>query len=212
MKLFPMLLLCLALLGPAMVAQAATEPTLTSDKPTVVAGETILFTASGFTADKTITWWITLPDGAVVGGERFRTDGGEASFDYIVPGDAVSGVWAATAYGFDSRSTAITTFTVEGRDPASVPPSASVDPPVGPPSTMFAFLATGFRRGEEVSYWITGPDGLVYESFPRGVRAQPDGAIQFTWQSPGDATPGRWVMTMQGIDSGRARAVAFEIQ
>jgi hypothetical protein len=44
------------------------------------------------------------------------------------------------------------------------------------------------------------------------VKADSKGVIAFRWSLPADAEPGRWVMTMQGYDSGVARAIAFDVR
>jgi hypothetical protein len=78
--------------------------------------------------------------------------------------------------------------------------------------TTLSFRATGFKKREHISWWVTAPNTTIRESGPEAVKADSKGAIAFRWTVPLDAQPGRWVMTMQGYDSGVARAIAFDVR
>ncbi len=131
---------------------------------------------------------------------------------YHVPGAAISGRWAMTAYGIQSKTPVVANFDVNGQPPESVAPQAAVEPSVGPPGARFAFSALGFSKKEKVSYWFTGPDGKIHDAHPEGDKANDHGRVNILWQSPRDAVKGVWVITIQGIKSDKARAVPFEIR
>jgi hypothetical protein len=203
-------LLALLLLSPVGV-RAQDDFTLTPSAARVNAGETIEFTGAGF-QDELVAFWATAPDLSVLGADKFRTFGGTVTLQFSVPRDAISGRWAMTAYGLESKTPVIAWFEVAGRDPGSVEPPAAVEPATAPAGTLLGFKATGFKKDERVSYWVTGPDNTIRDAGPSGLKASRSGEINFRWRVPEDAPPGRWVMTMQGIDSRVARAVAFEVR
>jgi hypothetical protein len=207
--------IALLLMGLALpsVAWAATF-TLAPTQPSVDAGQTIVFTGSGFTPGERVVTWATAPDQAVLGGNYADAEGAEgqieASFD--VPDNALGGRWAMTAYGLQSKTPVVTTFEVNGRAPESASPQAAVAPPSGPPGARFAFAALGYKKDEKVSYWFTGPDGAIYDAYPAGAEANDDGRVDINWMAPGDALPGVWAITIQGLKSNVARGVQFEIR
>jgi hypothetical protein len=204
-------LLALLALPEAALAQGLT---LAPDQPSVAAGNSISFTGSGFVRGEQVAIWSTAPDQTVIGGDFAYAEGdtGRITFGFDVPGDALGGRWSMTAYGLVSKTPVITTFEVQGRDPATATPQASVAPSSGPPETEFAFTALGFRNEETVSYWFTGPDGAIHDAYPSGDSANDDGRVDIRWRAPDDALRGTWVVTIQGLRSNVARAVPFEIR
>lgn len=205
------LLLALLALPGAAQAQAFT---LAPSQPAVAAGQTISFVGTGFTPDERVASWITAPDQAVLGGDDDIASGadGRVTFDFKVPVDAGGGRWSFTAYGLVSKTPVIATFEVQGRDPATAATQAAVLPRSGSPGTPFAFVAFGFRSKEQVSYWLTGPDGEIHHAYPSGARTNADGRVDITWIAPRDALRGPWVITIQGLKSDVARGIPFEIQ
>jgi hypothetical protein len=77
--------------------------------------------------------------------------------------------------------------------------------------TTFGFGATGFKGNEVVSYWLTSPDGLVYETYEEMITSSGDGRVDVLWSVPGGAPAGTWVMTIKGLESGVARFIQFEV-
>jgi hypothetical protein len=205
-----LLALLLALPNPALAASF----TLTPAQPSVAAGQTINFIGTGFTPGEQVAIWATVPDQTVISGdfEFAKRDTGLIDFGFKVPQDALGGRWSLTAYGFISKTPVITTFEVQGRDPATATPQASVAPTSGAPGAQFDFVALGFKTKEKVSYWFTGPDGAIHDAYPEGDSANSDGRVDFSWRAPADAVHGIWVITIQGLKSGVARGVPFEIR
>jgi hypothetical protein len=193
---------------------AALAATLTPAQPSVAAGQTININGSGFTRGEQVAIWATAPDQTVIGGdfEFAEGDAGLIDIGFEVPHDALGGRWSLTAYGFISKTPVITTFEVQGRDPATATPQATVAPMVGTPGTQFDFAALGYREKEKVSYWFTGPDNVIHAAYPEGDRANSDGRVDLSWQAPADAVRGIWVVTIQGLNSGVARGIPFEIR
>ena len=209
----PIIVLLALLLALPNAALAATF-TLTPAQPSVAAGQTISFVGTGFTRGEQVAIWATAPDQTVIGGDFAFAKGeaGQIDFGFNVPNDALGGRWSLTAYGFISKTPVITTFEVQGRDPATATPQALVVPTSGAPGTQFEFAALGYREKEQVSYWFTGPDGEIQAAYPEGDSANSDGRDDLSWRAPADAIHGIWVITIQGLRSGVARGVPFEIR
>ncbi len=195
-------------------AAQATGFTLQPTQPAVNAGASITFIGTGFIRGERVVTWATAPDQAVIGGDYTGADGDEGRIEvaFEVPANAIGGRWAMTAYGLQSKTPVVAAFDVIGRSPTSATSQAGVAPPSGPPGTTFAFVALGYHDKEKVSYWFTGPDGKVYQAYPRGARTNHDGRVDINWTAPQDAPTGAWVVTIQGLESNIARGVPFEIR
>jgi hypothetical protein len=186
---------------------------LEPSEPAVAASKVIEFTGSGFLPGERVSMWYTTPRQFVLGGGyASATSDGRISRGFAVPADAIGGTWWATAYGDESQTPVMTTFIVWGREAENAGLVAGVQPLQGAAGTTFAFAATGFDRKERVSYWITSSDGAIVDAYEREVRPNSDGRVDLTWQSPGDAMSGTYVLTVQGVKSGTARAMPFTIR
>jgi hypothetical protein len=203
------LLLAALLTVPA--AKAQSQFTLTASAQVVDAGQSVDFVGTGF-QDERVSYWATAPDGSVLGSADNAAFGGEVRFSFQVPGDGLGGRWAMTAYGDQTKTPVITTFNVNGRDPSTAVPPATVWPANPVPGDTMSFGANGYKKQEHVSWWVTGPDNVVHDAGPEGTKANNSGEISFRWRLPEGSMPGTWVMTMQGVDSGVARAVSFQVQ
>lgn len=199
----------LAVPGAAQAANLTLVPLTT----TVDAGRTIEFAGAGFDGRERISVWATAPDQSVLGGEFFIASvDGTVKISVDIPDDAIGGSWAVTAWGRRTKTPVVAHFQVNGRVPAAAENQITVTPSEGTAGTPFVFTASGFRRDEKVSFWVTGPDNTVYSAFPQGDRANSKGEVKITWIAPSTAPKGTSVMTVQGIKSGRARGVPFEIR
>lgn len=186
---------------------------LEPSEPAVAASKVIAFTGSGFRSGERVSMWYTTPRQFVLGGGyASATSDGRISRSFAVPADAIGGTWWATAYGDESQTAVTTTFIVWGQAAENAGLVAGVQPLQGAAGTTFAFAATGFDRNERVSYWITSPHGVIVDAYEREVRPNSDGRVDLSWQSPGDAMPGTYVLTVQGVKSGAARAMPFTIR
>jgi hypothetical protein len=214
MRLFLLAMLVFALIGgvhPA-YAEATISVTLQAAPQTSNAGDSVEFKGTGFNPRERVGFWATAPDGAVLGGRYVRSNGnGEISFDFSVPADALNGGWAMTAFGKDSETPAVATFAVVGRPVQSAGLIAAVHPVSGPAGTSFNFVATGFGTRETVSYWFTGPDGMVYDPHEQEIAATNEGRVDISWVPPTSMPKGRWVVTIQGILSTLSRGIVFEV-
>jgi hypothetical protein len=206
-----LILLMTVVLAP--VAAHAANLSLTPQTSGVTAGEVIWFSAEGFTPKEHMAFWVTAPNRAVLSGDHVSADRyGRAKIGFRVPADAMGGTWAITVYGSVSAIPVVAYFAVVARLGQSIGLLAAVAPEAGPPGTTFSFAATGFDQGERASYWFTAPDGTVFAAFDRMAKSNNDGRMDISWASPGDAPRGTWVLTIQGINSGVARGILFDIQ
>ncbi|MEO7908556.1 MAG: hypothetical protein ABIV47_02790 [Roseiflexaceae bacterium] len=208
------IVILLALLLALPNAALAASFTLTPAQPSIAAGQTININGSGFTRGEQVAIWATAPDQTVISGDFEFAEGEAGLIDigFKVPDDALGGRWSLTAYGFISKTPVITTFDVQGRDPATATPQATVVPTSAAPGSEFAFAALGYREKEKASYWFTGPDGVIHDAYPEGESANSDGRVDLSWKAPADAVRGIWVLTIQGLKSGVARGIPFEIR
>ncbi len=208
------LLLAVTLL-PISTTQAQSM-TLAPERSSVEAGSTLRFIGRNFERGERVFWWTTNPSGAVLGGKQSEAsrERGYVEIYLEVPEDADSGRWYLTAYGEESQEPVIASFMVIGYDPDPNDVDdfqIKVAPPTGPAGTEFAFAAKDYDDGEEISYWITAPDGSIYAAFPKGANADETGRVDLTWQVPYDAPRGIWIMTIQGYDSTVVRGIRFEV-
>jgi hypothetical protein len=207
------LLIALLLICAPLTAQAKVALSLQATPARVAAGEWVGLRGEGFTFQERVAFWITAPDGAVLSGDYASANrDGIVIFDFQVPSNALGGRWAITAYGDDSQTPTIATFEVNGRVAEPTTLIAAVNPLSGPPGTTFAFAATGFDKQERISYWFTGPDNKVYDPSSQENSATKEGRIDFTWTAGATLPKGRWVVTIQGVRSGLARGIPFEIR
>jgi hypothetical protein len=211
MTIFSLLIFALAALP--VLSRASEPPSISTSNTNITAGQRVEFTGSNFWAGEKVVNWATGPDQSVANGNTFANAAkdGSVAFSFDLPRDALSGTWAVTAYGVDSKTPAVTYFEVSGRDPGTVQPVAAVEPTAGPAGTQFAFAAIGYKPKERISYWVTAPGGEVYAAYPDAAESK-NGRVDIGWRAPVDAAKGTWVMTIQGLKSGTARAIPFEIQ
>jgi hypothetical protein len=181
--------------------------------PSAVAGQRLEFQGAGFAPEEWVSVWATAPDGSVLGGGRLTASpAGDARIAFELPFNAIGGNWAVTAYGHQTQTPVIVRFDVTGRTPPQVPVQGFVSPAAGPLGTVFSFTALGFRADEKVSYWVTGPGNRIYEAFPAGAVTGSDGVVRVSWSPPAGSPPGTFVLTVQGLRSGVARGIAFDLQ
>jgi hypothetical protein len=198
--------------------------TLEPQGATVRAGERIQFVGTGFVRGERVAAWATGPDTAVIGLEGVGAQGesGRAELSFELPQRAIGGQWLFTFKGDASQAPVTVVFYVIERDPARAESQIVVSPQSAAFGSTFQFLATGFDDGERVGYWITDPVGRVYtgEGLARNgngaadttVKASDRGLARVSWQANIAGPAGIWVLTMQGVDSGAARAIPFEIR
>lgn len=191
----------------------ASGMTLAPALPAVSAGQTLDFQGSGYVPYERVSVWATAPNQAVLGGEIYSASSrGNVRVQFELPEDAIGGTWAVTVWGWHSQTPVVATFDVAGRPAQAADPQVQVTPLAGPAGTTFYISAFGFDKREDISYWITGPDNRIYAAFPSGVESGHEGEVDIGWTPPPGAPAGIYVMTLQGIESGVARGVPFELQ
>jgi hypothetical protein len=196
----------LALLGAVVLAPAApagAEARLRVS--TLDAPGRFEFIATGFGAHETISTWLTGPGGQVAAApERKADDDGEILFTLRLPRYAEPGRWALTAHGLSSDREAVASFDLPPRAP-DLP--MAVEPAGGPPGTAFAFTAEGFRGGERVSWWLTGPDGASVGGDV--LEASAAGRVRIELQTAADAMAGPWTLVAYGAESDQLATAPF---
>jgi hypothetical protein len=137
------------------------------------------------------------------------------------------GVYAVTYEGTRSRRTAIAYFKIIGQAPPATPTPLPPGAPTPAPAACdvsgnrnaeaipnsarvgdtIRISARGFRPGEQISYWLTTPDGLVggTENPDEGFPASPSGTINLSIRMDEDLIDiggyGNWAISLQGADS-----------
>lgn len=222
MRILVRIMLAALVLGgiwfPASTSAAA--PTVQPDRGPQ--GTLFTFTADGFDKDERVSFWVNTPDGKVIGDNSLAvrsSDGGTATWKWTAPADAAFGRWEMIASGNSSRHAVQIPFVVER--PADNPPPTfdpGVTPSSGPPTTTFRFTNSGFRGGEEVSFWVTAPNGTLYPGGSRPYNkdyvftANGDGTAAWAWAAPEEATPGIYLMVAQGAQSQQSVVIRFTIE
>jgi hypothetical protein len=88
---------------------------------------------------------------------------------------------------------------------ASTPSIVSAEPRVAVTLTatsgVYRFDARGFRKEEDVSTWLTGPNEQVMAT---SIHTTDDrGRVDFRQRMPRHFQPGRWAITVHGLSSPR---------
>jgi hypothetical protein len=185
-----------------------------------VPGTLFTFFAAGFTPNEPLTFWVNTPAGravAVPNGDiqRPRFSGGRLDFGWIAPNDTQPGVYQMVVRGLTSGVEQAIRFQI-GAD-AQPPPlrgdtaQSNVQPGVSRPGALFVFYATGYTKGERVSFWVNGPDSAARPVTPERVRIE-DGRLDFSWQSPESFPRGRYEMVALGDTSKTQRVIPFELR
>jgi hypothetical protein len=231
------MMLVLLATSAALVPQQAAAQDTAVQPPTGVAGTTFAFYAFGFGRNADVVFWATAPDGRIIGDPGYRTrsnNEGRADWQWVAPPDALPGIWTMVAQQaeFDEdeevelvpdRFQKINFEIVPIEQVGDIPPGGSpdapdtqtrnVEPKVGTPGSLFTFFATGFKRGEHVSYWFNSPNGTLYP--PEGqeftVLANNKGRADWDWVPPLDAATGIWQAVAFGQASSTQRTIFFEV-
>ncbi|HEX8598761.1 MAG TPA: hypothetical protein VF952_09645 [Chloroflexia bacterium] len=193
-------------------------------------GTTFEFSGTGFQPGENVGIYVTAPDQSVIGADFqvIANDAGNVGGVFLSSNSAFPlGVYAVTYEGTSSRRTAIGYFKIIGQAP---PPTATPLPPGAPtpvpaacdtsgnrnaeanPSSgrvgdILRITARGFRPGENVSYWLTTPDGLVggTETPDEGFAASPAGNVVLSIRLDELLVDiggyGNWALSFQGEDS-----------
>ena len=186
----------------------------------------------GFKANEQVGFWLTAPNGAVVGTVEtvnIGPNGGVNGIDFDTDG-AQPGIWQWTFEGVDSKHQSIVYIKVldqAGGQPAPAPapapapsdPCADVPEPVsarvrpskcGVEGTVFSMDIFGFKANEEVGFWLTNPNGAVVGTVDT-VNIGPNGGVNGVIFDTDGAQPGIWQWTFEGVDSKHQSIIYIKI-
>ena len=140
--------------------------------------ETVVLNGSGFEANETVSLWLTLPNGALIGLGQIAADrAGMVEEPLTMPGWLPVGRYSVTGRGRTSAATAIGELWLDygnGLDVEGARLAANLGRAVQ--QTVLQIAATGFTPNENVSFWQTLPDGAVVVI--GDLRADNKGTIQ----------------------------------
>ena len=202
--------------GATLVAEGTS--TMTVNDQRVAASlklESVVLAGAGFTAGEFIGLWITLPDGSVVGldDDDLRADGDGAFVVELGLGPALPvGLHRFSARGQRSGNGAIVPFyLMAGRGPNTTEGTRlTFTPATARQLDTVEVVGTGFQANEDVSLWLTLPDGSVV-----GLgEAQADraGEVSGSLFLPGALPVGRHYFTARGLESGNTAITPFVLQ
>lgn len=157
-------------------------------------GATFVFTATGFEPGEPVGIWLTAPDQSTFGSSRVTADGEGAlsgeGLSLSADASLAEGLYSFNAQGVRSGREARAFFRLS-RVPAAGDPArlgvllhdqlprqgqAFILPVAAPPGASFTLAGAGFQEGEEVSAWLTSPEGRSTALDPALVRREGDTA------------------------------------
>jgi hypothetical protein len=186
-------------------------------------GQSFVFVAVGFEPQEQVSIWLNQPDGAILSASFQATadSAGEIEpIQFTSSAESPLGVWSFVAHGVASNHEAVGYFLVIGSAIGRAPPpgpgvpsnvDARVEPPAGPPGTIFFFDAFGFGAGEDVQITITRSDGQKTTA-DFLVKADAGGSIRYAgiyYASGLDYPLGLYTFTAQGKASGKVSTAYF---
>ncbi|WP_129630418.1 hypothetical protein [Candidatus Oscillochloris fontis] len=191
-------------------------------------GTSFAFSANGFTPGERVGIWITLPDQSTSGADfQVTADGsggigGDSLAITTAAGDP-TGIWSFNAQGVSSGKQAVGYFFVGGT--ASAPPGNTdqlgvpvhdqlptqglvmIAPVAAPSGTLFEMYGGGFTAGEQVSAWITKPDGQS-QVIPQVAI---EGTVAYTLIDTTGLPDGVYQAVIQGRSSNVVAAASFKL-
>jgi hypothetical protein len=173
-------------------------------------GTIFFLVAGGYTPGELVSNWLVRPDGQSLDAASYtRANGqGVVTWQWITSPDTPSGMWQWWLRGTRTSGRKHVSFFVEGNNPIPQPPGippGSVEPASGPPDTPFLFRASGFNGGENIFFWLEDPNGMPFATHHQ-VQANNGGVVEWYWDAPFDAMPGKWTMVLRGkVSSIRVR-------
>lgn len=177
--------------------------------------ESVVVAGAGFTASELVGFWITFPDGSVVGldNDDLRADAeGVFAVELGLGSGLPVGLHRFSARGQSSGRGGIALFYLQ---PGEGPQQTAGTILTFTPSTArqletVELNGTGFAANEPVSIWLTLPDGAVVGLGE--VTVDGDGAFGGTLTLPGVLPVGRHYFTARGVRSGNTAISPFELQ
>lgn len=176
----------------------------------------------GFTANEQIGFWITAPDGSVIGTRQTLNIGPNGGINGIPlsTNSLPVGVYSVVFQGVSSGHQSIAYFKVLPADnagapqqPGAVPASqnASATPSTGARGTTFRFAGTGFKPGEKVGVYVTAPDQSVFGA-PFQDEADAQGTVSgISLRTDSSFPTGVYAMTFEGVESHNKAIAYFQV-
>lgn len=178
----------------------------------------------GFQPNEQIGFWLTAPDGSMLGTRQTLSIGPAGAVDSLPfpTADFPAGLYYWVFQGVSSGHQSIVYFKVLPADgavapapqqpatPVNVPPSqnATASPSSGRQGTEFSFVGRGFKPGENIGVYITAPDQSVFGA-PFQVVADGQGVSEEVTFSTDSSVPvGVYAITFEGVES-RHKAIAY---
>ena len=202
--------------GAALVAIGTAETTVDGQTlPSSHQLESVIVAGSGFTPAELVGFWITFPDGSVVGldYDDLRADqNGEFVVELGIGSGLPVGLHRFSARGQSSGLGGIALFyLLPGEAPqVTEGTNLSFTPSTARQLETVELSATGFTANEPVSVWLTLPDGAVVGLGE--VLADAGGAFGGALTLPGVLPVGRHYFTARGVRSGNTAITPFELQ
>lgn len=163
-------------------------------------GTVFTFVAGGFIVGEEVGSWLNPPGGGNQDATSYMIadQSGVVTWTWASPGDAAGGTWRMIARGDTSGREVVFNVDITGPD-APPPPGQiqNVTPTNGLPGTHFYFRAEGFTPFESFYYWLIDPNGTPEANSER-MEATGEGIAEWDWDSPDNAQPGQWIMTVRG--------------
>ena len=191
-------------------------------------GTVFSFEANGFEPGERVGVWITAPDQSTFGADFQATADGQGSITHariglVTDGSFPEGIWSFNAEGVRSGRQAVGYFLISSAAAPGDPNklglivhdqlprqgNALIIPVAAPAGYTFFMLAEGYAGDEEVSAWITSPDGTSVPIDPELASAS-EGvatAIIFT----GGLPDGIYTAVIQGRSSDVTTAAGFKL-
>jgi hypothetical protein len=172
-------------------------------------GTKFTLTGDGFAPNETIQLWETNPRQEVQGLTPVKSDAkGSFSFVYQSYG-YLAGTWAITAHGQTSHLEKTGYLKLEAYIPGG-PTTVKLSRYQGGVGTSIDIHGENFLRFEPVSFWVTAPDGKVYNGDETYYdhKASGDGQVHLRYVIP-EAKVGNWIITVYGQYSTRQATATF---
>jgi hypothetical protein len=194
---------------PARAATATLEPTSVTNGYDVRSGNRFIVRGSGFNDGEWVSTWasFSLRPTVYATGEAQADRSGNVSIEIKTGRFWEPGWWAMTLSSHDSSRQAIAGFKI-----VAAPPDGTLDrEPIREMrrGERINFHGAGFNQNENIKIWVTRPDGNAL-AIETGI-TQRGGDVNFSYDIPGDALPGRWSATVYGQSSERLLIRDFDV-
>lgn len=177
--------------------------------------ESVVIAGAGFEPGELIGLWVTLPDGSVVGiddDDLEADDDGAFAVELGLGGGLPVGLHRFSARGQTSGNGAIVPFyLMPGQGPqVTVGTQLSFSPAVAKQLDTVELSASGFAADEQVSLWLTLPDGAVVSL--GNFTADGSGTFGAAFFLPGELPVGRHYVTAHGNTSGNTAITMLTLE